>query len=128
MKDAVDGANHLVLGSATCQTVTPSSPARSFGHFNIAPPHDSRGMPRCFWYHAARALWSFVLLKNTPPIPVTFAIPLPSRGSAFLAPLGRIDLVDDPPPSPNPKQGHVVRVPGLRIFLHDFGGRNVPRH
>src|SRR6185437_5665110 len=85
MKEALDGANHLVLGSATCQTVTPSSPARSSGHFSIAPPHDSRGMPRCFWYHAARALWSFVLLKNTPPIPVTFAIaPAPLDGQPSL--------------------------------------------
>ena len=30
-------------------------------------------MPRCFWYQAASAALSPLLLKNTPPIPVIFA-------------------------------------------------------
>src|SRR4026207_235587 len=68
------GLNHLVSDFATLHTVSPLSSALSSGHFRIAPPKDSSANPRCFSYHAASALGSPVLLKKTPPIPVTFAI------------------------------------------------------
>src|SRR5215212_2569823 len=78
MNDDVLGLNHLLSFPATCHTVRPRSSALSSGHLRMAPPKSSSGMPRCFRYHAASAAWSPVLLKNTPPIPVTFAIiPLP---------------------------------------------------
>src|SRR5688500_5336406 len=74
MKDELLGLNHLVSFAATCHTVSPRSSAVSSGHLSTAPPQSSSGMPRCSRYHAASAALSPVLLKNTPPIPVTFAI------------------------------------------------------
>src|SRR5262245_21679504 len=74
MKDEVLGLNHLLSLPATCQTVSPRSSALSSGHLRIAPPKSSSGRPRCFWYHAAKAALSPLLLKNTPPTPVTLAI------------------------------------------------------
>src|SRR5687768_2314139 len=74
MKDDVLGLNHLLSFPATCHTVSPRSSALSSGHLRMAPPNSSSGIPRCFWYQAASAALSPVLLKNTPPTPVTFAI------------------------------------------------------
>src|SRR5215207_64480 len=74
MKDDVLGLNHLLSLPATCHTVRPRSSALSSGHRRMAPPKSSSGMPRCFRYHAASAALSPVLLKNTPPTPVTLAI------------------------------------------------------
>src|SRR5215210_7290290 len=74
MKEELLGLNHLLSFFATCQTVRPRSSALSSGHLRIAPPKSSSGMPRCFRYHAASAALSPLLLENTPPIPVTFAI------------------------------------------------------
>src|SRR5512132_2234126 len=74
MKEDLPGLNHWLSFAATCHTVRPRSSALSFGHLRIAPPKSSSGMPKCFRYHAASAVLSPVLLKNTPPIPVTFAI------------------------------------------------------
>src|SRR4029453_12116385 len=44
----------------------------------MAPPQASSGMPRCWRYQAASAALSCVLLKKTPPIPVTLAIAVSS--------------------------------------------------
>src|SRR5262245_26976754 len=74
MKEALLGLNHLVSPSATCHTVRPRSPALSSGQRRMAPPKSSSGMPRCFSYHAARSVLLPLLLKKTPPIPVTLAI------------------------------------------------------
>jgi hypothetical protein len=74
MKDELLGLNHLLSDLATLQTVSPLSSALSSGHLRIAPPQSSSAIPRCFLYHAASAALSPVLLKKTPPIPVTFAI------------------------------------------------------
>src|SRR5687767_11907921 len=74
MNDDVLGLNHLLSFAATCHTVSPLSSAVSSGHLRMAPPKSSSGMPRCFRYHSASAARSPVLLKNTPPTPVTFAI------------------------------------------------------
>src|SRR5262249_39908465 len=41
----------------------------------IAPPQTSSTSPRCFAYQAASSLWSPLDLMNTPPMPVTFAMP-----------------------------------------------------
>src|SRR5688500_15046274 len=79
MKDEVLGLNHLLSLPATLHTVRPRSSAVSFGHLRMAPPQSSSGMPRCVQYHAASAALSPVLLMNTPPSPVTFAI-VPSFG------------------------------------------------
>src|SRR5262245_429224 len=79
MNDDVLGLNHLLSFPATCQTVWPSSSRLSSGHLRIAPPQSSRVNPRCCLYHAASALWSPLVLKKTPPIPVTFAIVTPPR-------------------------------------------------
>src|SRR5215216_3597253 len=76
MKEELLGLNHLVSFAATCHTVRPRSSAASSGHLRIAPPKSSSGMPRCFRYHAANAALSPLLLKKTPPTPVTFAIVL----------------------------------------------------
>src|SRR5436190_6614039 len=73
MKSAVLGPNQSVSFSATCHTVTPRSSALSSGQRRIAPPKSSRRRPRCAAYHAASALWSLLVLKNTPPMPVTRA-------------------------------------------------------
>src|SRR5689334_17424768 len=84
MKDALLGANHWLSCFATCHAVTPPSEPLSSGHLSAAPPHGSIGIPRFFWYQAARALGSPVLLKKTPPIPVTLAMlsPQPAPRSA----------------------------------------------
>src|SRR5688572_10000603 len=74
MKDDWLGLNHLLSLDAVLQTVRPLSSALSSGHLRIAPPQSSSGIPRCFRYHAASAALSPLLLKKTPPIPVTFAI------------------------------------------------------
>src|SRR6185295_430374 len=74
MKEESLGLNHWLSFSATCHTVRPRSSALSSGHFRIAPPKSSRGMPRCFRYHAVSAALSPLLFKKTPPIPVIFAI------------------------------------------------------
>src|SRR5215210_1920597 len=74
MKEELLGLNHLLSFFATCQTVRPRSSAPSSGHLRMAPPKSSSGMPRCFRYHAASAAWSPLVLKNTPPTPVTLAI------------------------------------------------------
>src|SRR5437764_14853455 len=74
MKEDVLGLNHLLSFAATCHTVRPRSSALSSGHLRTAPPKSSSGMPKCLRYHAASAALSRLLLKNTPPIPVTFAI------------------------------------------------------
>src|ERR1043166_9724762 len=77
MKLELLGLNHFDSRSATCQTVTPPSPARSSVHLSIAPPQLSSAKPRLSLYQAARRLWSDVDLKKTPPIPVTRAITAP---------------------------------------------------
>src|SRR3989442_11403549 len=74
MKEDLLGLNHWLSFSATCHTVRPRSSALSSGHLRIAPPKSSRDMPKCFRYHAASAALSPLLLKKTPPTPVTFAI------------------------------------------------------
>src|SRR5512145_1721879 len=74
MKDASLGLNHWLSFSATCQTVRPPSSARSSGHLRMAPPNGSSDMPRCCRYHATSAALSPLLLKKTPPTPVTLAI------------------------------------------------------
>jgi hypothetical protein len=84
MKAEVLGLNHLLSFFATDQTVSPPSSAVSSVHFRMAPPNGSSVIPRCSWYHAFRAAWSPVLLKNTPPIPVTFAIDSLDQGGFHL--------------------------------------------
>src|SRR5262249_17235967 len=79
------GLNHLLSPFATCQTVIPPSPAWSSGHLRMAPPKSSSFMPRCFSYQAARALWSPLTLKKTPPIPVTLAIAASSPVTATVS-------------------------------------------
>src|SRR4029434_2031616 len=74
MKEDLLGLNHWLSLSATCHTVRPRSSALSSGHRRIAPPKSSSGMPKCFRYHAASAALSPLLLKKTPPTPVTFAM------------------------------------------------------
>src|SRR4051812_34657988 len=74
MNDDGLGLNHLLSLPATCHTVRPPSFAASSGHLSIAPPKSSSANPKCFLYHAAKAAWSPLLLKKTPPIPVTFAM------------------------------------------------------
>src|SRR3954471_11927278 len=74
MKDDSLGLNHLLSLPARCQTVTPRSSALSSGHLSTAPPQSASGMPRCCWYHEANAALSPLLLRNTPPMPVIFAI------------------------------------------------------
>src|SRR6266853_4416321 len=74
MKEDLLGLNHWLSFSATCHTVRPRSSALSSGHLRIAPPKSSSDMPRCCRYHAASAVLSPLLLKKTPPTPVTFAI------------------------------------------------------
>src|SRR6478752_4090868 len=74
MKEDSLGLNHLLSFSAMCHTVRPRSSALSSGHLRIAPPKSSSAMPKCFRYHAASAALSPLVLKKTPPIPVTFAI------------------------------------------------------
>src|SRR5437762_1773201 len=74
MKEASLGLNHLLSFFATCHTVRPRSSALSSGHLRIAPPKSSSDMPKCFRYHAVSAALSPLLLKKTPPTPVTFAI------------------------------------------------------
>src|SRR5687768_11727275 len=74
MNEELLGLNHLLSFPATCHTVRPLSSALSSGHLSIAPPKSSSGIPRCFRYHAANAPLSPLLLKKTPPIPVTLAI------------------------------------------------------
>src|SRR5687768_4471079 len=74
MKDELLGLNHLLSLFATLHTVSPLSSALSSGHLRIAPPQSSSAIPRCCLYHAASAALSPVLLKKTPPIPVTLAI------------------------------------------------------
>src|SRR5450631_1546877 len=74
MKEDLLGPNHWLSLSARCQTVRPRSSALSSGHLRTAPPKSSSCMPKCFRYHAASAALSPLLLKKTPPIPVTFAI------------------------------------------------------
>src|SRR3954464_3084566 len=74
MNDDSLGLNHLLSFPARCQTVTPRSSALSSGHLSTAPPQSASGMPRCCWYHEANAALSPLLLRNTPPIPVIFAI------------------------------------------------------
>src|SRR6267154_2666688 len=93
MKEDLLGPNHWLSFSATCHTVRPRSSALSFGHLRIAPPKSSSDMPKCFRYHAASAALSPLLLKKTPPTPVTFAIvgllPVGLSPLAYLrAPLG----------------------------------------
>src|SRR6266446_6112482 len=74
MKEDLLGLNHLLSFSATCHTVRPRSSALSSGHLRMAPPKSSSDMPKCFRYHAASAALSPLVLKKTPPTPVTFAI------------------------------------------------------
>src|SRR6185436_20129563 len=74
MKEDLLGLNHWLSFPATCHTVRPLSSALSSGHRRIAPPKSSSGRPKCFRYHAASAALSPLLLKNTPPTPVTLAI------------------------------------------------------
>src|SRR4051794_1394726 len=76
MNEDLLGLNHLLSFPATCQTVTPRSSAVSSGHRRTAPPKSASGIPKCVRYHAASAALSPVLLKNTPPTPVIFAIVL----------------------------------------------------
>src|SRR3954447_8602137 len=71
------GANHLLSGAAVVQTVMPPSSCASSPHLRIAPPQLSSEIPRLSLYHLVSAAWSPVLLKKTPPIPVTFAIEPP---------------------------------------------------
>src|SRR3954471_6722275 len=85
MKEESLGLNHWLSFAARCQTVSPRSSAVSSGHLRTAPPKSASGMPRCRWYHEAKAAPSPLLLKKTPPIPVIFAIvasfpPLRSEG------------------------------------------------
>src|SRR3954471_10098190 len=68
------GLNQSLSRSATCQTVTPRSPALSSGQRKIAPPNSSSVTPRWSRYQAARAVRSVLDLKKTPPIPVTLAM------------------------------------------------------
>src|SRR5262245_59970584 len=68
------GLNHLLSAEATCHTVRPLSPAWSSGHLRTAPPKSSSCMPKWVRYQPASAARSPLLLKNTPPIPVTMAI------------------------------------------------------
>src|ERR1041384_7219855 len=77
MKEDLLGLNHLLSFAATVHTVRPRSSALSSGHRKMAPPQSSSANPKCFRYHAARASWSPVLLKKTPPMPVIFAMTLP---------------------------------------------------
>src|SRR5215210_3850165 len=74
MKEDLLGLNHWLSLPATCHTVSPRSSALSSGHLRMAPPKSSSGMPRCLRYHAASEALSPLLFRNTPPIPVTFAI------------------------------------------------------
>src|ERR1700752_4015012 len=74
MKEELLGLNHLLSFAATCHTVRPLSSALSSGHLRMAPPQSSSGRPRCFRYHAISAAVSPLVLRNTPPTPVTFAI------------------------------------------------------
>src|SRR5512140_2577442 len=74
MNDDVLGLNHLLSFAATLHTVRPPSSALSSGHLRMAPPKSSSVMPRFFRYQSASAALSPELLKNTPPIPVIFAI------------------------------------------------------
>src|SRR5262245_16858991 len=74
MKDDWLGLNHLLSCAATVHTVRPASSARSSGHLRMAPPQSSSDRPRCCRYQSANALPSPLLLKNTPPMPVTLAI------------------------------------------------------
>src|SRR3954447_12458508 len=74
MKPDSLGLNQSLSRSATCQTVTPRSPALSSGQRKIAPPHSSSVTPRWSRYQAARAVRSVLDLKKTPPIPVTLAM------------------------------------------------------
>src|SRR5207244_365463 len=74
MKEESLGLNHLLSLPATVQTVSPLSSAVSAGHRRTAPPQLSSFMPRCVSYQAASALGSLLVLKNTPPMPVIFAI------------------------------------------------------
>src|SRR4051812_35613901 len=89
MNEDVLGLNHLLSFDATCHTVRPRSSPLSSGHLKTAPPKSDCGIPRCFRYHAASAALSLLLLKNTPPTPVIFAIGLPlwvslPNGSLYL--------------------------------------------
>src|SRR5436190_11060087 len=68
------GANHLLSGAAVDQTVIPPSTFASSVQLMIEPPQSSNLSPRLSRYQATRASLFLVLLKNTPPIPVTFAI------------------------------------------------------
>src|SRR5690348_13585691 len=83
MNDASLGANHLLSAFATCHAVTPLSSPLSSVQCSAAPPHGASGIPRCFWYHAASAAGSPLLLKKTPPIPVILAITLSSSNRAL---------------------------------------------
>src|SRR5262245_18533 len=74
MNDDWLGLNHWLSLSATCHTVRPPSSALSPVHRRIAPPKSSSAIPRCFRYQAASAALSLLLLKKTPPIPVTLAM------------------------------------------------------
>src|SRR5689334_237685 len=74
MNDDVLGLNHLLSFDATLHTVRPPSSAVSCGHLRMAPPKSSSVNPKFFRYQSASAELSPVLLKNTPPIPVIFAI------------------------------------------------------
>src|ERR1700712_3691478 len=94
MKVEVLGLNHSPSFSATCHTVTPRSSALSSGHFRIAPPHSSSGSPRCFAYQAASSLWLPFDLMNTPPMPVTFAMPPPLSRPGLRSDLDLVDLHD----------------------------------
>src|SRR6476660_6467851 len=68
------GANHLLSGAAVDQTVIPPSTFASSVQLMMHPPQSSNLRPSTSRYHAAKALLSPVLLMNTPPIPVIFAI------------------------------------------------------
>src|SRR5215831_2250288 len=74
MKLAKLGLNHSVSLSATCHTVSPPSGAWSADHLSSAPPHDSTVRPKWRVYHAASSRAPDFDLKNTPPMPVTFAM------------------------------------------------------
>src|SRR6187431_2349948 len=96
MNDDWLGLNHWLSLPAVHHTVRPRSSALSSGHRRIAPPKSSSGMFRCFRYHAAKAAPSPLLLKKTPPTPVTFAIALllPSSAAACIEACCRGDRRD----------------------------------